>query len=211
VKDQQERRLRYQNGTLERVERQNSPDIWTFRWVERETGKRRRVRLGTVKELRTMQSVKQAADGYRLSANCESEVVAQVTMAAVVDRYEREFVTPCANTPLGSVDDGRIGTLTAKAYRSYLRRWISPGWGKYSIAELAKPQLRSAMEAWLGDLCQSGKLAPKTVRSIGSLIRLIFRRAVKWGYLDNNPMDFVDLPEGSTRRQAKPRTLTPAE
>ena len=191
--------------------RQNGPDVWTYRWVERGTGKRRRVRLGTVKELRTMQSVKQAADGYRLSANCESEVVAQVTMAAVLDRYEREFVTPYAKAPLGSVNEGKISTLTAKAYRSYLHRWISPRWGKYSIADLAKPQLRSAMETWLADLCQSGKLAPKTVRSIGSLMRLIFRRAVKWGYLDNNPMDFVDLPEGSTRRQAKPRTLTPAE
>lgn len=191
--------------------RQNGPDVWTYRWVERGTGKRRRVRLGTVKELRTMQSVKQAADGYRLSANCESEVVAQVTMAAVLDRYEREFVTPYAKAPLGSVHEGKISTLTAKAYRSYLHRWISPRWGKYSIADLAKPQLRSAMETWLADLCQSGKLAPKTVRSIGSLMRLIFRRAVKWGYLDNNPMDFVNLPEGSTRRQAKPRTLTPAE
>ena len=94
---------------------------------------------------------------------------------------------------------------------SYLRRWIAPRWGKYPIAELAKPQLRSAMEAWLADLSESGKLAPKTVRSIASLMRLIFRRAVKWGYLESNPMDFVDLPQGSTRRQEKPRTLFPAE
>jgi integrase len=206
-----ERRLRYQNGTLERKTRKKGPDIWTFRWVERGSGKRRRVRLGTVKELKTLQAVRQAADGYRLSANRESDVVPQVTMAAVLDRYEREFVTPYAKAPLGSVDDGKISTLTAKAYRSYLRRWISPRWGKYSIAELAKPQLRSAMEGWLADLCESGKLAPKTVRSIGSLMRLIFRRAVKWGYLETNPMDFVDLPLGSTRRQGKPRTLTPVQ
>jgi hypothetical protein len=51
------------------------------------------------------------------------------------------------------------------------------------------------MDAWLADLCESGKLAPKTVRGVGSLMRLIFRRAVKWGYLQNNPMDYVDLPE----------------
>ena len=55
--------------------------------------------------------------------------------------------------------------------------------GKYPIADLAKPQLRSAMEAWLADLAESGKLAPKTARSIGSLMRLIFRRVVKWGTL----------------------------
>ena len=203
--------VRYQDGTLERMLRKKGPDIWTYRWVERGSGKRRRVRLGTVKDLRTMQAVKQAADGYRLGANRESDVVSQITMAAVLDRYEREFVTPCATAPLGAIDDGKISTLTAKAYRSYLRRWISPRWGKYPIADLAKPQLRSAMEAWLADLSESGKLAPKTARSIGSLMRLIFRRVVKWGYLENNPMDFVDLPQGSTRRQEKPRTLSPAE
>jgi integrase len=56
-----------------------------------------------------------------------------------------------------------------------------------------------------------GRLAPKTVRSLGSLMRLIFRPAVKWGYLDTNPMDLVDLPRGSTRRQEEPHSLTPAE
>ncbi len=208
---QHEQCLRYQNGTLERMARKSGLDIWTYRWVERDTGRRRRVRLGTVKELRTMQAVKQAADGYRLGANRESDVVSQITMAAVLDRYEREFVAPCATSPLGTVDDGKISSLTAKAYRSYLRRWISPRWGKYPIADLAKPQLRSSIEAWLADLSESGKLAPKTVRSIGSLMRLIFRRAVKWGYLESNPIDFVDLPQGSTRRQEKPRTLSPAE
>lgn len=76
-----------------------------------------------------------------------------------------------------------------------IRRWICPHWDKYFITDLAKPQLRSAMDAWLADLCESGKLAPKTVRGVGSLMRLIFRRAVKWGYLQNNPMDYVDLPE----------------
>lgn len=207
----QERRVRYQNGTLERMARRSVPDIWTYRWVERGTGKRRRVRLGTVKELRTIQAVKQAADGYRLTANRETDVTPDVTMASVLDRYEREFVTPCVQVPLGGVDDGRISSLTAKSYRSYIRGWISPRWGSYLITELAKPQLRSTMEAWLAELSDSGKLAPKTVRSVGSLMRVIFRRAVKWGYLESNPMDFVDLPEGSTRRKEKPRTLSPAE
>lgn len=46
---------------------------------------------------------------------------------AVLDRYEREFVTPYVNVPLGGLDTGRISALTAKAYRSYIRRWIRPG------------------------------------------------------------------------------------
>jgi hypothetical protein len=77
--------------------------------------------------------------------------------------------------------------------------------------ELAKPQLRSSMEEWLRELCESGRLAPKSVRSIGSLLRLVFRQAVKWGYLDHSPMDYVDLPQGSTLRKKQPRALAPVE
>jgi integrase len=206
-----DRGLRYQNGTLERMARKSGPDIWTYRWVDRASGKRRRVQLGTVKELRTMQTVKQAADGYRLAANSENDVVRGVTMSAVLDRYEREYLAPYVDLPLGAVDDGVISSLTAKSYRSYICRWIRPRWERYLIAEFTKPQVRSAIESWLVELSKSGKLAPKTVRSLGSLMRLIFRRAAKWGYLETNPMDFVDLPEGSTRRKEKPRSLTPAE
>jgi integrase len=208
---QHERRLRYQNGTLERMTRQNGSDIWTYRWVERGSGKRRRIRLGTTKELSTMQAVKKAADGYRLSANRESDAVTQVTMSAVLDRYERELIEPSIKVPLGAVDDGRISSLTARAYRSYLKRWISPRWGKYLIGDLVKPQVRSTLETWLAELCDTGKLAPKSVRSVGSLLRLVFRQSVKWGYLESSPMEYVDLPPGSSLRQAKPRTLTPAE
>ena len=71
---EQLRRVRYQNGTLERKSGKSGPDIWTYRWVERGTGIRRRVTLGTVKELRTMQTVQQAADSYRLRANREADV-----------------------------------------------------------------------------------------------------------------------------------------
>lgn len=206
-----ERRLRYQNGTLERVTRKRGPDIWTYRWVERGGGRRRRVRLGTTKELPTMQAVRKAADAYRLSANRESDAVGPVTMAAVLDRFESECVTPYLKVPVGGADEGRLSSMTARAYRSWLRNWICPRWGEYLIADLCKPQLRSSLEDWLRQLVESGKLAPKSVRSVGSLLRLIFRQAVKWGYLENNPMEYVDLPEGSTRRRKEPRTLTPSQ
>jgi integrase len=158
-----------------------------------------------------MQAVKQAADGYRLAANCENDAVRDITMLAVLDRYEREYLTPYAERPLSAIDDGKISVQTEKSYRSYIRCWIRPRWEKYPIAEFTKPPLRSAMETWLAELCESEKLAPKTIRSIGSLMGLIFRRVVKWGYLASNPMEFVDLPEGSTRRKEKPRSLAPAE
>lgn len=203
--------MRYQEGTIEQKPRKKGPDIWTYRWKDHASGKRRRVTLGTVKELRTLQAVKQAADGYRLSANKESDAVRDVAMAAVLDRYEREYVTPFAELPLGAEDNGAITCLTAKSYRSYIKCWIRPRWEKYLITDFTKPQIRSAIETWLAGLCDPGKLAPKTARNIGKLLSLIFQRSVKWGYLDRDPMEYVDMPKGSTRRQEKPRSLSPAE
>jgi len=207
----QQRTERYQEGTLELISRKKGPDIWTYRWSERATGKRKRVRLGTVDELTTKHAVKVAADGYRLSANRENDSVRDITFSAVLDRYEREYISPSANLELGAIDAGRISSLTAKSYRSYIHRWIKPRWGDYLIATFNKPQVRSSLEKWLEDLIESEELAPKTVRNIGSLLKLIFTRAERWGYLEESPMRFVDLPKGSTRRKERPRTLTPSE
>lgn len=56
-------------------------------------------------------------------------------------------------------------------------------------------------------------LAPKTVRSIYNVMRLVFKFGVKWGYLDHNPMaeQRVELPRGSTKRVKQPTQLTAAE
>jgi len=43
------------------------------------------------------------------------------------------------------------------------------------------------------------------------MLHLVFRQAVKWGYLEHNLMEYVDLPQGSTRRQKEPRILTPSQ
>ena len=135
---EQLRRVRYQNGTLERKPRKSGPDIWTYRWVERGTGIRRRVTLGTVKELRTMHAVQQAADGYRLRANREAHVP-QVTMGGVLDRYERECVEPFINVPIGGVIQRKPSVQCARTYRSFIRKWLRPRWSGYLITDFLRP------------------------------------------------------------------------
>lgn len=215
MNSQKQRRVRYQNGTLERKARKKGPDVWTYRWVDRASGTRPRVTLGTVKELPTLQAVRRAADGYRLSANRETNHVAAVTMAGLLDRYERECVTPFVEVPIGGLDNRRPSVQCARGYRSVIRKWVRPKWGVRPLADFDEPHVRSAIEEWLASLLKSDRsstgLAPKSVRGIWSLMKLMFRKAVKWGYLTTNPMDNVDLPAGSTKRQAKPRALSPLE
>jgi integrase len=212
---QKQLRVRYQKGTLERKSRKKGPDVWTYRWVDRSTGTRPRVTLGTVKELRTMQAVQRAADGHRLSANRETNQVSAVTMAGFVDRYERECVTPFVEVPIGGLDNRTPSSHCARGYRSVIRKWVGPKWGAYPITEFNEPHLRSAVEEWLASLFKTEQnlngLAPKSVRGIWSVMKLMFRKAVKWGYLNQNPIDYIDLPAGSTKRQAKPLSLSPLQ
>lgn len=182
MNSQKQPRVRYQNGTLERKSRKNGPDVWTYRWVDRTTGARRRVRLGTVKELRTTQAVQLAADGYRLGANRETNTVAAVTMAGLVDRYERECVMPFVEVPIGGFDNRIPSVHCARGYRSIIRKWVRPRWGAHSLADFNQPCVRCAVEEWLYSLVRSERnstgLAPKSVRGIWSLMKLMFRRAL---------------------------------
>src|SRR5208337_1905039 len=80
----------------------------------------------------------------------------------------------------------------AKSYKSVLNRWVRPRWESYRLRDFDKPAVRSGIEEWLRSLWRSPKnvngLAPKTVRSIWNVMKLAFKFAVKWGYLNQNPM-----------------------
>lgn len=105
----------------------------------------------------------------------------------------------------------------AKSYNSVLTKWVRPRWERYRVKDFDHPTMRAAVEDWLQSLWRSQKnpkgLAPKTVRSIYSVMKLTFKFAVKWGYLSENPMaeQRVELPRGSTKRIKEPVQLTPAQ
>ena len=120
---------------------------------------------------------------------------------------------PFVNVPIGGVIQRKPSVQCARTYRSFIRKWLRPRWSGYLITDFLRPQLASEVEEWLSSLWVSptnpGGLAPKTVRGIWSQLGRIFHRARKWGYLDRNPIEMVDLPAGSTKRRTKPRSLTP--
>jgi len=77
--------------------------------------------------------------------------------------------------------------------------------------------VRAAVEQWLRSLLRSNRnpegLAPTTVRSIFVVMKLVFKFAVKWRYLEQNPMaeKRVELPRRWTKRLKKPLQLTAAQ
>jgi hypothetical protein len=89
-------------------------------------------------------------------------------------------------------DELWMSSLCAKSYNSVLTKWVRPRWERYRVKGFDHPTMRAAVEDWLQSLWRSQKnpkgLAPKTVRSIYSVMKLTFKFGVKWGYLSENPM-----------------------
>jgi integrase len=195
-----------------------------YRYWEQQGGKRhkRKVILGTADEL-SREDAERKAEAHRLIANRENPEVGAVTMNALIDRYlitnvptERPLADSYVQPPQGD----EMSLQCARSYRSYIERWIRPRWAvrengdPYLASDFEHITMSNAIEEWLRSLPKSDRnpsgLAPKTVRGIFVVMKLIFKYAVKWGYISKNPLGnkLVDLPRV---RLTKPRTLTPQE
>ena len=117
-----------QYGSLTRCLRKKGPAVWSFRWWEAgASGKpvRRRMVIGTVKELPNRSAARKALSGLLREINCPDRRlnIAPITLAELTDHYrQRELIQ----------DNGWKAYSTRYAYEGYLRKWILPRWGAYS-------------------------------------------------------------------------------
>jgi integrase len=215
------RRTNYQYGTLALEPRRRGPNVWTYRFFESVNGhkRRRKTIVGTLEQYPTHALAERACERLRMAVNVDLSGRECPTMGALIDRYVEQVLEPCFDVPVGGVQDSaaRISYHCAKSYHSVLHKWIRPRWECHRVRDFNNPTARAAIEDWLQSLWRSQRnpngLAPKTVRSIYTVMRLAFKFAVKWGYLGENPMaeKRVELPRGSTKRIKEPVQLTPAQ
>jgi len=201
--------------------RKRGPNVWTYRFSERNNDKRvrRKVIVGTLDDLPTRADAERASEHLRLAANREVRFDRKATIRGLVGRYVEEVLKPCLDVPLGGVQDesAQMSYCCAKSYQGILRRYVSPRWEEYHVIQFERPEVRAAIEQWLRSLLRSNRnpegLAPTTVRSIFVVMKLVFKFAVKWGYLEQNPMaeKRVELPRRWTKRLKKPLQLTAAQ
>jgi integrase len=215
------RRRAYQFGTLSLETRKRGPDVWIYRYFDFSNGKKRRPKtiVGTIEQYPTRIAAERAAEHLRLTANADNFVPECPTVGALIDRYIEEVLGPCLDVPIGGEQDSsaRISFQCAKSYRSALNKWVRPRWESHRVRDFDNPAVRAMVEQWLGSLWRSQKnpngLAPKTVRSIYTVMKLAFKFGVKWGYINQNPLaeKRVELPRGSTKRSRQPAQLTVIE
>ncbi|HUO14887.1 MAG TPA: site-specific integrase [Verrucomicrobiae bacterium] len=149
---------------------------------------RRKEIIGTVDEFPTKASALRACEFRRSTINRETKTPR--TIAELATHYREKEMTETSNKSFS----------TRTAYEIYLRNWIVPKWGEYSLSDVRTV----AVEDWL----RSITLANGSKAKIRNLMSALFNHAMRYEWVDRNP---IRLVRQSAKRQSEPDVLTAEE
>lgn len=183
------KRERFRAGSLTIEQRKNGADVYVYRWKDDST--RRKVILGTIKELSKTQAQKEA-EMYRQMANTPQQTGtnSSLTVTELVDHYkERE---------LG--EDSGKAAKPRKAYLYIFKNYILPKWGNLPLRAVKAV----AVEDWLKTL----PLANGSKAKVREVFGAAFRHAMRYELYPTNPIANVRQVR---KRAVEPEILEPAE
>lgn len=180
---------RYQAGTIEKTKTKLGM-CWHIRFKEPGGKRGPRIRIGLLQDFPTKKSALLAASDLRKEHNENKAVPQPHTFSELIHKYLREEMPTRYST--------------AKSYRSYIKNHILPKWGERRVDDVRANEVR----LWLKGI----PLESKTIGHIRDLVRTLFRFAMLWEWIPvgENPMTLFRI-ERSTRRQKKPRVLSPED
>lgn len=181
-----------QNGCLMQVPRRRGPNVWEFRWRERGSDGRRvhrRIVVGTVEQFRDETRAVRAILGLRREINSHNAQLTTrlLTLAQLVEHYKQREL---------ALDNTWKSYSTKATYRGYLRKWIVPRWGTYTLATIRPIEV----EHWLRNL----GLARASCAKIRNLMSVLFNHARRYDLFAGNP---ISLVRQSAKRQKIPEVL----
>lgn len=177
------KRTRYQFGSVDLKQRKRGVAVWVYRYFE--AGKRKSVIIGSIEKYPTKSEALKASEGLRVIANPDNVSAHEISFGVLIDRYV--------------ADELPERRSTRKNYLSWIKNYVRPKWGSYTIADAAKP---FPVEQWLKGL----KLAPKSKVHIRTVMSLLVGCAMRWELLQltNNPMSYVRIPDSSKKLSELP-------
>src|ERR1700732_4774818 len=177
-----------QRGSLSLVSRKEGPDVWQFRWSEKDLHgariQRKRV-IATVERYPDRAAARTAMTIVLAELNSGKARIScgSITVAQLCDHFEQCELTR---------DNMWRSYSTKKTYQAYLNRWVLPHWRRYELAEVRTIQV----ESWLRRL----PLAKSSCAKIRNLMSVLFNHACGYELFDRNPIYLV-------RQSAKRRKL----
>ena len=185
-----------QRGSLALVSRKEGPDVWQFRWSEKDLHgariQRKRV-IGTVERYPDGAAARTAMTIVLAELNSGKARIScgSITVAQLCDHFEQRELTR---------DNTWRSYSTKKTYQAYLNRWVLPHWRHYELAEVRTIQV----ESWLRRL----PLAKSSCAKIRNLMSVLFNQACRYELFDRNP---IYLVRQSAKRRRAPTVLMPDE
>jgi integrase len=178
------------------TESQRGPDVWQFRWSEKDLHgariQRKRV-IGTVERYPDGAAARAAMTIVLAELNSGKARIScgSITVAQLCDHFEQRELTR---------DNTWRSYSTKKTYHAYLNRWVLPHWRHYELAEIRTIQV----ESWLRSL----PLAKSSCAKIRNLMSVLFNHACRYELFDRNP---IYLVRQSAKRRRAPTVLMPDE
>src|SRR5467141_3048290 len=185
-----------QRGSLALVSRKAGPDVWQFRWSEKDLHgariQRKRV-IGTVERYPDGAAARTAMTIVLAELNSGKARIScgSITVAQLCDHFEQRELTR---------DNTWRSYATKRSYHDYLKRWIVPHWGEYELFQIRTVEV----ESWLRRL----PLANSSCAKIRNLMSVLFNHACRYELFDRNP---IHLVRQSAKRKTAPTLLTAVE
>jgi integrase len=163
---------RFQQGSLLRMKRKGTPDIWVFRWYEHKNGKRRYMKrtMGTVVEFPQRRDVERALLSFRYTIN--SKVATPQKVCDLIAHYQQHELVP-----------ERKSFSSIATHLGMTRRYIGPRWGQFHLDDVRTMQV----EEWLHSL----PLAPASKTKIKAAFSVLYSHAIRYEWLTFNPISKV--------------------
>jgi len=199
---------RFRNGCLTTIKRRDGVERWLFRWRERSTDGTLRERnkvIGTVEEYPAKsKKLHEAVTRLRVNINTDGpNELTSVTMAMAVEHYSVHELADCG------AEGKAYSTRSRKT--QLLNQRVLPKWGKMELRAIKT----IAVEQWLKTLVTAkfGKpkpLAGGTREKIRDAMSSIYNHAIRWEFIDRNPITGPTKRSGvrvSAKRERTPDIL----
>jgi hypothetical protein len=175
-----------QQGSVILTGRKFGPDVWQFRWSEKDRSGRRiyhkRV-IGTIEQYPDAQAAHDVTKALLGHINAGTSRC-DVTVEQICEHFEQRELR---------FGDSFRSFATAKTYRGYIRKWIKPRWGSRYLDEIKAVDV----EAWLRRL----PMARSSRAKIRSILSILFNHACRYELFDRNPMRLSVKAQSAGARQ----------
>jgi len=111
----------------------------------------------------------------------------KMTVGELVKKWKEDYLTVQQQL-------GRLKPSTLRSYQSNLDTHIAPFFGAMLLSEVTLASVQQFIKALLGK-----GLSPKTIGNVIVILKEMFKHAVQWGYLDANPVQYVERPRGEDK------------